>query len=326
VATDGAGGVVGEVRYLPYGGIRVQVGEMPTALGFTGQRLDANVGLLYYRARYYDPGLGRFTQPDTVVPGAGTPQKLNRYSYVQNNPLRFTDPTGHYEFEESPDDPYAIPATPGIMPARRSKVPYAYTTKERRALIHRYGEALKEQKERDSLERFAELVDYAATLYDPQSEVDNFVSDLDAVILGYEGPDSQVHTIGYGGRATSRYWLGANAYPNRGSWAEKYFDYLPNNQMFHFWYYVAVQYFEGPFVANAANICHESPVQIGPCGGPGASTQDYALSVAGMSLGSQLWRYGAGAPDWVSWLLGGKVAPRQVGDWIRTVLSQNPPW
>jgi len=56
------------VRYLPYGGIRVQVGEMPTALGFTGQRLDAGVGLLYYRARYYDPGLGRFIQPDTVVP------------------------------------------------------------------------------------------------------------------------------------------------------------------------------------------------------------------------------------------------------------------
>ena len=68
VATDGAGGVVGEVRYLPYGGIRVQVGEMPTALGFTGQRLDAGVGLLYYRARTYDPGLGRFIQPDTVVP------------------------------------------------------------------------------------------------------------------------------------------------------------------------------------------------------------------------------------------------------------------
>jgi len=83
------------VRYLPYGGIRVQVGEMPTALGFTGQRLDAGVGLLYYRARYYDPGLGRFTQPDTLVPSPADPQSLNRYAYVHNNPLRFTDPTGH---------------------------------------------------------------------------------------------------------------------------------------------------------------------------------------------------------------------------------------
>jgi len=117
VATDGEGDVVGEVRYLPYGGIRVQVGEMPTALGFTGQRWDANVGLLYYRARYYDPGLGRFTKPDTVVPGAGTPQKLNRYSYVQNNPLRFTDPTGHREIEEGPDVP-PPPPPPPLPPGR----------------------------------------------------------------------------------------------------------------------------------------------------------------------------------------------------------------
>ncbi|MEM3555014.1 MAG: RHS repeat-associated core domain-containing protein, partial [Candidatus Micrarchaeaceae archaeon] len=68
VATDGGGDVVAEVRHYPYGGMRYQVGEMPTTLNFTGQRLDAGVGLLYYRARYYDPVLGRFVQPDTVVP------------------------------------------------------------------------------------------------------------------------------------------------------------------------------------------------------------------------------------------------------------------
>ncbi|MGB9774806.1 MAG: RHS repeat-associated core domain-containing protein, partial [Bacteroidota bacterium] len=64
---------------------------------FTGQRLDAGVGLLYYRARYYDPALGRFIQPDTVVPNPADPQSLNRYAYVHNNPLRYTDPTGHWE-------------------------------------------------------------------------------------------------------------------------------------------------------------------------------------------------------------------------------------
>jgi RHS repeat-associated protein len=67
---------------------------MPTALGFTGQRLDANVGLLYYRARYYDPGLGRFIQPDTTVPDPGNPQNLNPYGYVLNNPLKHVDPSG----------------------------------------------------------------------------------------------------------------------------------------------------------------------------------------------------------------------------------------
>jgi len=48
-----------------------------------------------YRARFYDPALGRFLQPDPVVPEPGNPQALNRYAYVYNNPLRYTDPSGH---------------------------------------------------------------------------------------------------------------------------------------------------------------------------------------------------------------------------------------
>jgi hypothetical protein len=39
--------------------------------------------------------LGRFVSADTIVPGAANPQSLNRYAYVYNNPLRFSDPTGH---------------------------------------------------------------------------------------------------------------------------------------------------------------------------------------------------------------------------------------
>jgi hypothetical protein len=39
--------------------------------------------------------LGRFVQPDTVVPEPGNPQALNRYTYVNNNPLKYTDPSGH---------------------------------------------------------------------------------------------------------------------------------------------------------------------------------------------------------------------------------------
>ena len=68
---------------------------MPTARRYTGQRLDAATGLYFYNARYYDPGLARFTQPDTIVPNPGDPQSLNRYSYAGNNPLRYTDPSGH---------------------------------------------------------------------------------------------------------------------------------------------------------------------------------------------------------------------------------------
>ena len=89
-----------------------------TDKGYTGQQRD-DTGLLWYQSRFYDPNLGRFLSADTIVPGSGAltiwpsdstasaswsklkdggpanPQELNRYSYVNNNPLGATDPTGH---------------------------------------------------------------------------------------------------------------------------------------------------------------------------------------------------------------------------------------
>jgi RHS repeat-associated protein len=56
---------------------------------------DGESGLVYMNARYYDPEIGRFLSPDTIVPDALNPQSLNRYSYVANNPLSNVDPTGH---------------------------------------------------------------------------------------------------------------------------------------------------------------------------------------------------------------------------------------
>lgn len=48
-----------------------------------------------YNARWYDAGLGRFTQPDTIVQDLSLPQTLNKYSYVLGNPILFSDPSGH---------------------------------------------------------------------------------------------------------------------------------------------------------------------------------------------------------------------------------------
>jgi RHS repeat-associated protein len=62
-----------------------------------------NTGLYYYGARYYDPTIGRFISPDTVVQNYGAPQTLNRYSYALNNPLRYADPTGHSNEDWKPD-------------------------------------------------------------------------------------------------------------------------------------------------------------------------------------------------------------------------------
>ncbi len=60
-----------------------------------GQREQSEIGLYYYNARWYDSALGRFTSPDTIIPGAGNPLAWDRFSYVQNNPTRYTDPSGH---------------------------------------------------------------------------------------------------------------------------------------------------------------------------------------------------------------------------------------
>jgi RHS repeat-associated protein len=57
---------------------------------FTGRRYDNETGLYYYRARYFDYYTGRFIQPDPIGYIGG----LNLYTYVKNNPLRFTDPYG----------------------------------------------------------------------------------------------------------------------------------------------------------------------------------------------------------------------------------------
>ena len=69
---------------------------MDVAHKFTGQRLDAETGLYYFNARYYDAAIGRFIQPDSYVQSPGNPQMLNRYSYALNNPVQFNDPSGHF--------------------------------------------------------------------------------------------------------------------------------------------------------------------------------------------------------------------------------------
>jgi RHS repeat-associated protein len=104
-------------RYLPFGGYRgTAPSQAITDRDFTGQRENMELGLLYYNARYYLPGVGRFVSADTIVPDSTNPQSWNKYSYVYNNPLRYTDPTGHYIFEDDPSEPYIPPTLPSYVP------------------------------------------------------------------------------------------------------------------------------------------------------------------------------------------------------------------
>jgi RHS repeat-associated protein len=97
--TDSSGTLTSQQRYLPFGQVRADITgpQLPiTDLGYTGQRnLGGDLGLMDYRARFYSSALGRFTQPDMLIPNAGNPQSWNRYSYVLNRPINMNDPSGH---------------------------------------------------------------------------------------------------------------------------------------------------------------------------------------------------------------------------------------
>ena len=66
-----------------------------TTRGYTGHEMLDSVCLINMNARIQDPQLGRFLSPDAMVPDETYGQSYNRYSYVLNNPLAYTDPTGH---------------------------------------------------------------------------------------------------------------------------------------------------------------------------------------------------------------------------------------
>ncbi len=63
--------------------------------GFTGHETMDELGLVHMNARIYDPLIGRFLSPDSVLQFPGNIQSYDRYQYVLNNPCTFTDPSGH---------------------------------------------------------------------------------------------------------------------------------------------------------------------------------------------------------------------------------------
>ncbi len=92
--TNSAGAVVNDQRYYAYGRRFDTGGSISGERDFTGQNKDAT-DLLYYNARYYDPRLGQFLSPDTIVPDPSSFLSYNRYLYANGNPLKYNDPSGH---------------------------------------------------------------------------------------------------------------------------------------------------------------------------------------------------------------------------------------
>jgi RHS repeat-associated protein len=89
---SGPATTVFSAEYDPFGKVYAVTGT--EAFKYTGEKHDGPTGLVYLRARQYDPDLGRFVSLDPVLGSLSAPQTLNRYAYVVNNPLKYTDPTG----------------------------------------------------------------------------------------------------------------------------------------------------------------------------------------------------------------------------------------
>jgi RHS repeat-associated protein len=72
-----------------------------TNRGYTGHEHIEETHLVHMNARLYDPTIGRFTSADSMIPYMYETQSFNRYSYVQNNPLKYTDPSGHWSLRKA---------------------------------------------------------------------------------------------------------------------------------------------------------------------------------------------------------------------------------
>ena len=92
---DEAGKVQNQYDYDIWGNPVLTVETSSNAIRYAGEFMDSETGLYYLRARYYDTYTGRFTTEDSYWGEDENPLSLNLYAYCYNNPISYTDPTGH---------------------------------------------------------------------------------------------------------------------------------------------------------------------------------------------------------------------------------------
>ena len=265
---------------------------------------DASYGdstqLIYLRARYYNPSNGRFQSRDMWSGNFSSPLSLNRWNYVEGNPVNRVDPSGYRPCEDI-DDPDCISDKAMRLKQMGYSIEYAV----------RNGYLL-------PVEGLAQLTDFALPLYD--YNIENAMWALTIIIDGFDASrDEKIWYQGWKGINNEKYWLGYNwlAYQNnpsynvynwegtgetwvhsrRGDWRKEYWDKTAN-QAYHFWFPVAVTFYDNVGWAHIANIVHDSPFywvdvdvlkdkEAPPYSG--YTKQDWNLSLAGMRLGQKIY-------------------------------------
>ncbi|MBV6396868.1 MAG: hypothetical protein HFACDABA_02470 [Anaerolineales bacterium] len=333
LAVDASTGEVIETRYKPWGEVRYTTPSktLPTRYTFTGQYSyvsdeatdlgAAGFGLMFYNARWYDHTTGRFAQADTIVPGGV--QGLDRYAYVGNNPVVYTDPSGHAQERSGYQsqihaknnniltaEAAAQAALKNFISCSRNSMCDAPGYDEFETLFQQfYKEASRIAKNlgrKDALEAMAKIVDKAATIFN--GNLNYMMMALGIVFIG---------TPTYGGMTllaaeevdeSSEYSIFMLEFGDKG-----FHDDLRDgdNQVYHVWAFIAqIVDPHGDYNgihANAvlgklANNKHEFIDKHG-------SRQDFILSIVGMSIGVRL--------------TFGKISPFDLGDALRAALGKN---
>lgn len=93
--TDSDGNILNSYTYDIWGGPLTKEEKVSNVLRYSGEYWDDTTGIQYLRARWYDPGTARFMSQDTYKGELADPLSLNLYTYVQNNPLTYIDPSGN---------------------------------------------------------------------------------------------------------------------------------------------------------------------------------------------------------------------------------------
>ncbi|MFD2117640.1 RHS repeat-associated core domain-containing protein, partial [Paenibacillus yanchengensis] len=93
--TDTEGKLINEYTYDIWGKPLEHSETIEQSFRYSGEYWDEETNLQYLRARWYDPSIGRFINEDTYEGELNNPLSLNLYTYVENNPLRYVDPSGH---------------------------------------------------------------------------------------------------------------------------------------------------------------------------------------------------------------------------------------
>ncbi|MFD1988348.1 RHS repeat domain-containing protein, partial [Paenibacillus nicotianae] len=113
---DTTGAIVNSYGYDEWGNLTQNKETVANNFKYAGEAYDSETGLYYLKARYYDPSQGRFLKEDSYEGQITNPLTLNSYTYVENNPVNYVDPTGYNPEEPSQE-------TDAVQGFRGSSIP-----------------------------------------------------------------------------------------------------------------------------------------------------------------------------------------------------------